>query len=122
MVRDPLAGNGTALFGGQTGERLRFGLLSSERFPAGFFVAHFSVRSNSPTAQDILEFSVTGYGRDVTCRERLAWTGGRGGYRRLSVSCPYLPRQISRVEVWTLGTADVWLDDVSIEFGLQTVF
>ena len=122
VVRDPLAGNRTALFRGRTGERRLLGMLSSERFPAGFFVAHFSVRSSGPAAHDILELSVTGYDQGVACRERIAWAGGRGGYRRLSASCPYLPRQISRVEVWTLGTADVWLDDVSIEFGLQNVF
>jgi len=123
VVRDPLAGNGTALFRGRTGGRRLLGQLSSERFPAGFFVAHLSVRSSDPATQDILELLVTGYDRDVTCRERLVWIGGHGGYRRLSASCPYLPpQQISRVEIWTLGTADVWLDDVSIEFGLETVF
>ena len=121
VVRDPLAGNRTVLFRGQTGERRLLGMLSSERFPAGFFVAHFLVRSNGPARQDILELSVTGYDGGVTCRRAIAWTGNQRGYRRLSASCPYLPRQISRVEVWSLGTADIWLDDVSIEFGLKNV-
>ena len=121
VVRDPFAGNGTVLFRGQTGERRLLGMLSSERFPAGFFVAHFLARSNGPARQDILELSVTGYDGGVTCHRRIAWTGNQRGYRRLSASCPYLPRQINRVEVWSLGTADIWLDDVSIEFGLKNV-
>ena len=120
VLSDLQANNGHARFHAQTGQRQLLGLLPQELLPAGFFVMHFSVRSEMQQPQDILEVILSTYDTGVVCHQRLHWPISGHGYQPLSVSCPSIPQQISRLEVWTLGTASVWLDSVTIELGLES--
>lgn len=123
VVDDPRAHNGVSRFHAPSRTRHLLGLLPQELFPAGFFDMHLSVRSETQHRQEILEILevvVSTYEQGIVCRRRLSWPADGHGYQRLTASCPRMPRRISRIEVWTLGTASVWLDTIDMEFGLET--
>lgn len=120
VVNDPQAHNGVSRFHAPSQTRRLLGLLPQELFPAGFFDMHFSVRSETQDHQEILEVVVSTYEQGIVCRRRLSWPANGHGYQQLMMSCPRMPQRISRIEVWTLGTASVWLDAIDMEFGLET--
>lgn len=120
VVDDPRAQNGVSRFHAPGQTRQLLGLLPQELFPAGFFDMHFSVRSETQHPQEILEVIVSTYEQGIVCHQHLSWPGNGRGYQRLTMSCPRMPQRISRIEVWALGTAGVWLDAIDMEFGLET--
>ena len=120
VVVDVLADNGVSRLHGRTGDRELVGILPAKMFPAGHPVVHISARSTGERSQEILEVRLADYERGAECSGRLAWLGSDDdrlrSYRRLSLACPYLPQRLSFMEIWALGTSDVWIDSIDIDF------